>query len=154
MPKGYLAIVLHAHLPYVRHPEFENFLEEDWLFEAITETYIPLIKIFDRLIKDGVDFKLTVSLSPTLISMFIDPSLQSKYLKHLDKLIELSAKEIERTKWQPEFNSLANMYHSNFIEARRIFADEYRMNLVNAFKQFQDAGRLELITCAATHGYL
>jgi 1,4-alpha-glucan branching enzyme len=43
--KGYLAIVLHAHLPFVRHPEYEEFLEEDWLFEAITETYIPLIQI-------------------------------------------------------------------------------------------------------------
>ena len=37
MPKGYLAIVLHAHLPFIRHPEFDDFLEEDWLFEAITE---------------------------------------------------------------------------------------------------------------------
>ena len=40
-PKGYLALVLHAHLPFVRHPEENYFLEENWLFEAITETYIP-----------------------------------------------------------------------------------------------------------------
>ena len=38
MEKGYLSLVLHAHLPYVRHPEYEEFLEEDWLYEAITET--------------------------------------------------------------------------------------------------------------------
>ena len=37
-------LVLHAHLPYVHHPEYERFLEERWLFEAVTETYIPLIK--------------------------------------------------------------------------------------------------------------
>ncbi|MDP3803983.1 MAG: DUF1957 domain-containing protein, partial [Candidatus Omnitrophota bacterium] len=154
MPKGYLAIILHAHLPYVRHPEFEDFLEEDWLFEAITETYIPLIRVFDGLVKDGVDFKLTFSLSPTLISMLMDPHLQSKYLKHLDKLIELSSKEIERTKWEPHFNKLAIMYHSNFTESRRIFVDEYKMNLTRAFKHFQELGRLEVITCSATHGYL
>ncbi len=55
MEKGYLALVLHAHLPYVRHPEYEEFLEEDWLFEGITETYIPLINVFEGLMRDGVD---------------------------------------------------------------------------------------------------
>jgi len=47
MPLGYLCLVLHAHLPYVRHPEYDDFLEEDWLYEAITETYIPLLEVFD-----------------------------------------------------------------------------------------------------------
>ena len=154
MPKGYLAIVLHAHLPFVRHPEFEDFLEEDWLFEAITETYIPLIRVFDGLVRDGVDFKMTVSLSPTLISMFRDSHLHQKYLNHIDKLIELSYKEIERTKWEGHFNKLAHMYNLAFIESRRIFAEEYRMDLTNAFKKLQDLGRLEVITCSATHGYL
>jgi 1,4-alpha-glucan branching enzyme len=154
MPKGYLAIVLHAHLPYVRHPEFEDFLEEDWFFEAITETYIPFIKVLTGLARDQVDYKLTISLSPTLMSMLMDGHLQSKYLKHLDKLIELSAKEIDRTKWEGQFNRLAEMYHYTFLEARRIFADEYKCNLVNAFKHFQELGNLEVITCCATHGYL
>ena len=46
---GYLSFVLHAHLPYVRHPEHKEFLEEDWLYEAITETYIPLLEMFENL---------------------------------------------------------------------------------------------------------
>jgi len=90
MEKGYLALVLHAHLPYVRHPEYEDFLEEDWFYEAITETYIPLLKVFEGLVADGVDFRLTMSITPTLAAMFIDPLLQDRYLQHLDKLIELS----------------------------------------------------------------
>ena len=53
MTEGYLSIVLHAHLPYVRHPEYDEFLEEDWLFEAITETYIPLLRVFNRLADEG-----------------------------------------------------------------------------------------------------
>ena len=40
---GLLALVLHAHLPWVRHPEYAMFLEETWLFEAITEAYLPLL---------------------------------------------------------------------------------------------------------------
>lgn len=152
MNKGYLCIVLHSHLPYVRHPEHEDFLEEDWLYEAITETYIPLILVFERLLNDGVDFRLTMSLTPTLISMLQDGLLQDRYLKHINKLIELAHKEAERTRWQPEFHHLANMYLSRFYEARDVF-ERYRRNLVHAFKAFQDAGKLEIITCGATHGY-
>ena len=153
MPKGYLSIVLHAHLPFIRHPEHEDFLEEDWFFEAITETYIPLIKVFDKLVKDGVDFRITISVSPTLMSMFMDEHLQNKYIRHINKLIELSWKEIERTKWEPQFNKLAYMYHNSFLDCRRIFVDECRKDLNNAFKHFQDLGKLEVITCGATHGY-
>ena len=64
MPQGYLAIVLHAHLPFVRHPEYKEFLEEDWFYQAITETYIPLIHMFEGLMRDGVPFKMTMSLTP------------------------------------------------------------------------------------------
>ncbi|MBN2452950.1 MAG: DUF1957 domain-containing protein [Candidatus Omnitrophica bacterium] len=154
MAKGYLALVLHAHLPFVRHPEFEDFLEEDWLFEAITETYIPLIKVLQGLERDGVDYRLTVSLSPTLMAMLIDDNLQGKYVKHIDKLIELSWKEIERTRWDNRFSGLAHMYNRMFQEARHIFVDQYKCNLVNAFRHFQETGKLEVITCCATHGYL
>ena len=59
MARGYLSIVLHAHLPFVRHPEYESFLEETWLFEAITDTYIPLLRDFEALAADGVPFRLT-----------------------------------------------------------------------------------------------
>jgi len=152
MHKGYLCLVLHTHLPYVRHPEHEDFLEEDWLYEAITETYIPLILVFENLVNDKVDFRVTMSLTPTLISMLSDSLLQERYAKHINRLIELSAKEVERTAWQPEFQHLALMYLNNFYKARDAF-ERYGRNLVSAFKNFQELGKLEIVTCAATHGY-
>src|SRR5204862_2323550 len=97
--KGYLSLVLHAHLPFVRHPEHERFLEENWLFEAITETYIPLIQIMDGWVGLGMDFRLTLSLSPTLCTMLLDPMLQDRYVKHLERLIELAERETHRTHW-------------------------------------------------------
>jgi len=71
---GYLCLVLHCHLPYVRHPEHETFLEENWLYEAISDTYVPLLRVMDGLLRDGIDFRLTMTLSPPLISMLRDPS--------------------------------------------------------------------------------
>ena len=153
-PKGYLALVLHAHLPFVRHPEYEEFLEEDWLYEAITETYIPLLKIFEGLVEDEVPFKITMTLSPTLLSMLGDPLLQGRYRRHLDRLIELSCKEIERTRYQPEFHPLALNYHHMLSGVRETFVNQYQSNLINGFRKFQDLGHLEPITCGATHGFL
>ncbi len=153
MEKGYLSLVLHAHLPYVRHPEHERFLEEEWFYEAITETYIPLVKVFRALVRDGVDFRLTMSLTPTLLSMMTDPFLQNRYLKHLDRLIELAKREIDRNSGDPTFRPLSEMYCSLFSEAREIF-NSYDRDLTRAFRQFQDLGKLEIITCGATHGFL
>lgn len=154
MHKGYLCFVLHAHLPFVRHPEEEYFLEENWFYEAVTETYIPLIQVFDRLIEDGVDFRVTMSLTPTLISMFQDPLLQNRYIRHVDKLIELANKEMERTGYQAEYHGLALMYFRKFVEAREIFVERYKKDLVVAFKKFQEMGYLEILASCATHGYL
>ncbi|WP_018248613.1 glycoside hydrolase family 57 protein [Orenia marismortui] len=152
--KGYLALVLHAHLPFVRHPEHEHFMEENWLYEAITETYIPLINHFEGLHRDGIDYRLTMSLTPPLISMLTDPLLQDRYLRHINKLIELAHKEVERTKDQPKINKAARFYLERFEIAKDTFLHKYKKNLVNAFKKFQDLGYLEIITCGATHGYL
>ena len=104
---GYLAIILHAHLPFVRHPEHEKFLEESWLFEAITETYLPLLQIMDGWQRDGMEARLTLTLSPTLCAMLRDPLLQDRYARHLDSLIELAEKEIHRTHWDRAFQELA-----------------------------------------------
>ncbi len=152
--KGYLALVLHAHLPFVRHPEANYFLEENWLFEAVTETYIPLIRVFESLTRDDVDFRVTMSISPTLSAMFTDPLLQDRYVCHINKLIELSEKELDRTCHEPHYHGLALMYYNRFLQARDTFINRYQRNLIHAFKRFQESGCLEIIACAATHGFL
>src|SRR5256885_16037590 len=90
--KGYLSLVLHAHLPFVRHPEYEDFLEEDWLYEAISETYLPILQVMDRLSDDGVPWKLTMTLTPTLVTMLRDELLVRRYGQRLDQLGELPGK--------------------------------------------------------------
>ena len=154
MTLGYWCPVLHAHLPFVRHPEYPEFLEEDWLFEAITETYVPLIRVMDGLLADGVDFRLTMTLSPSLLSMLDDGLLVSRYLRHIDRLVALAERELDRTRGMaPEFQALARFYHDEFADVRRIFRDVYGSSLVRAFRKHRDAGKLEIITCGATHGF-
>ena len=151
---GYLALILHAHLPFVRHPEHEHFLEEEWFFEAITETYIPLLRMMQRLVDDGVPFKLTMSLTPTLCAMLQDPLLRDRYVQHLDLLIDLSAREQKRNRKHPQLRDLADFYFDLFSENRRLFVDEWKCDLLSVFRQLREAGALEIIACAATHGVL
>jgi 1,4-alpha-glucan branching enzyme len=153
-PDGYLALVLHAHLPFVRHPEYNDPMEEYWLYEAITETYIPFLNVFNKLIEDGVDFRITMSLTPPLIAMLKDPLMQDRYMRHINKMIELIEKEVVRTRFEPHFNRTAVMYREKFYNARWVFGEKYHRDLIEGYKQVQDQGKLEIITCGATHGFL
>jgi 1,4-alpha-glucan branching enzyme len=83
MPVGYFSLILHAHLPFVRHPEYPEFLEEDWLYEAITEVYLPLIFIFQSLHEAGAKPRLAMNVSPPLCEMLADPLLQERYTRQL-----------------------------------------------------------------------
>jgi len=151
---GSLALILHAHLPFVRHPEHEHFLEEEWLFEAITETYVPLLELMHRLVSDGAPFKLTMSITPTLGAMLQDKLLQRRYLQHVDLLIDLAAHEQQRNRKDARLKELADFYFAFFSQTRRFFADEWKCDLLAAFRQLRQAGVLEIIASAATHGLL
>jgi 1,4-alpha-glucan branching enzyme len=150
---GYLSLILHAHLPFVRHPEHERFLEENWLYEAITETYLPLIQIMDGWLHDGVETRLTLTLTPTLCAMLRDPLLQDRYARHINRLVELAEKEIHRTHWDRAYHELAWLYHNRFSSLRSTWLS-YGRDLVGAFRKFQERGKLEIITSAATHALL
>ena len=150
---GYLAIVLHAHLPFVRHPENRAHLEELWLFEAITDTYIPLLDTMQGWVDDGVSFRLTLSVTPPLASMLADPLLLRRYVQHLERSIALAHDEMRRTAGAPRFWRLARMYRDRFVRTREAFLYRYDRDLLGAFRHFTRYG-LELIASAATHALL
>ncbi len=152
--KGYWLPVLHHHLPFVKHPEYDYFLEEHWLFEAITETYIPLLKRLYQLKDENIDFRLTVSITPPLAEMLEDEYLIDKYEKYLDRMLELTEKEIFRTRSSPEFNKLAYFYNSRFKDIKDFFFNVLNKRVLNGYRHLKNEGNLEIITCNATHGFL
>lgn len=150
---GRLVLFLHAHLPYVRHVDRENALEEDWLFEAITDVYLPLCRLLDRWNADRVPVRIALSVSPTLTVMLRDRLLLQRYAKRLEDLLALARRERRRTSDGP----LAPLAESNahrFEAARTDFFETYDGDLVEAFARAQRRGQLELCTTAATHAFL
>ncbi len=151
--QGHVALLLHAHLPFVRHPEHERFLEESWLYEAISETYLPLLAVARGWRRDGIPARITLTLSPTLCAMLQDDLLRYRYQRHLDTLLDLATRETYRTQWEPGFRDLASFYRQRFEDLQSLW-QVCGGDLVGAFRELQDAGILEIATTAATHGLL
>lgn len=151
--KSYLNLIFNSHLPFVRHPEYENFLEEDWLYEALNESYIPLVRMLNRLHAEDVPFKLTFSISPTLASMLSDPLLKERFAAYMEKHIELGEKEVTRLQGKAE-EKVARMYLQALNENYSFWRDECRTDLLEEFNKLNNEGCIELITTAATHSYL
>ncbi len=147
-------MVLHGHLPFVRHPENDRFLEEDWFNEALFETYLPLLEMLERLEAEGIPTPLTLSLSPTLLSMMQDPLLARRALSYGERLLSLVARESLRVQFFPEYQPVVQMYRERFTRLFDLFKDRHRTNLVPAIRGLMERGRVEVITTAATHGYL
>jgi 1,4-alpha-glucan branching enzyme len=149
---GYLSLLLHAHLPFVRHPEDPTVMEEAWLYEAIADTYLPQLQIFEGLVAECVPFRCTVSLSAPLLSMLDDALLRRRFAAHLDALLEVAAAEVERNRNHPRLAALTAMYRDRFHSLRTIW-EAHGGDLVGAYARLQDEGVLEVITSTATHAF-
>lgn len=151
--RSQLALVLHAHLPFVRHPEHETFLEELWLFEAIAETYLPLLARMDGWARDGLRWHLTLTLTPTLCAMLRDELLGRRFEHYLATRLELAARERERHLLQPAFGALAGLYERFYKDAQTIWF-AHQGDILAGFDRHARAGNLEILASAATHAFL
>lgn len=157
---GYVALLLHAHLPYVRHPEHARPLEERWLHEALIESYLPILGVLDRFENEGICAPFTVSLSPPLLAMLEDELLRTRFVDHLTRLQQLAARLLRGDGLDSGTLAAAGCVGPALLhQVRRLAEVRARWerldgDVVGAFVQHADAGRIELITSTATHAYL
>ena len=154
METGNVAIVLNAHLPFVRQPDYPRFLEERWLFESLSETYLPLLRLFGRLEAEKVPWRLTMAISPTLTAMLGDALLRERYAAWLGMQLELAEREVERTRDDPAIAPLALAYRELYTQNLEDFTVLHGGNVLAALDFYYKKGRLELMTSAGTQAFL
>lgn len=153
MHRGYLIFELTCHLPYVKHIN-ERYPEENWLNEAICNTYLPMLRSLRSLDADSIPFKLTLTISPTLVAMLSDPILQDNFVSFMNERIELGKKEVHRTESTPDMHTVAKTYLQELEQNLRDFTELYGCDLVAAFNDLRKKNHINIITTFATHCYM
>ena len=152
---GAFTFVLHGHLPYVlTHGKWPH--GSDMVFECAAESYLPLLRVFDRLVSEGVSPKVTLGITPILAEQLADSDFKVQFVEYLEDRIRVAGENREQfaREKQPHLADLAEMWRAHFLSIRDGFRDVYRSDMIGAFRRLQDDGHIEIITSAATHGYL
>lgn len=154
MAPGKIHLLLHAHLPFVREPEYDRFLEENWFFEAMAETYLPIIQMLRRLDERGVPGTLNLSVSSALLSMLSDDLLLKKFDRHLHKQLELLEKELDFLKLDSEKLEVAKFYQRRQVALIDTWERTCGRRIIPALQELERCGKLTLLTCVGTHPFL
>lgn len=152
--KGYFSLVLHAHLPYVlSHGTWPH--GSDWLNEAAAETYIPLIRVFERLRGEGISAKVSIDISPVLAEMLADAEFKTGFKAYLNQKVEAASHDIEEFTRLEEshMKDVACMWKEFYGGILEDFTVTYGEDILGRFRILQDQGHIEVFTCGATHGY-
>lgn len=153
---GEVAIVLHSHLPWLRrNGTFPA--GEEWLFQAWSDSYLPLLDVLERLADEGARDLLTIGITPILGEQMTDPYLLDEFRGWLGRrLLDLqytitryggSDGELLRDVWSQHW-----VRHRDLLE--RFESRCHRSGLVQPFRALAEAGVIELLGGPATHPYL
>ena len=152
---GNLVITLHSHLPYViNHGDWPH--GTDWLCEAIAESYIPLLNVFNKLMDDGIRPGVTINLSPILCEQLAHPDLPDLFERYCSSRIEAAQADFERfdaDDAEAHFAPISKYWELWYGQRLRDFRKTYKRNLIAAFRDLQELDAIEIITCGATHAY-
>ena len=152
---GAFTFVLHGHLPYVlTHGKWPH--GSDMLFECAAESYLPLLQVLDRLVAEGVSPKITLGLTPILCEQLADGDFAGQFVEYLEGKSKVAQENRDEFGQQGEghYVDLAEMWRAHFLAIRDSFRDEHGGDLIGSFRKLQEDGHIEIITSAATHGYL
>jgi 1,4-alpha-glucan branching enzyme len=152
--KGYFTFVLHSHLPYViNHGEWPHGM--DWLYEAAAETYLPLLRELDELVSDGVSPKITIGITPILAEQLAAEKFKAGMIHYFEQ--KISAAEENRLEFaklkNDHLEQVSQFWIEYYTDIKNLFTDVYDQNIIAGFRNLQDSDHIEIITCAATHGY-
>lgn len=149
-----LVVVLHSHLPYVlNHGRWPH--GSDWICEAAVDTYLPLLEMLGAVNVEGAATPITLGITPILASQLASPTFArelriffTQRLAACDEAIADFGRSGEKT-----LTPIAEYWRGRLARLERLF-DRLDGDMISAFRAHAERGRIELISSAATHGFL
>lgn len=152
---GAFCLILHTHLPYVLgHSTWPH--GANMLYEAAAGCYLPLLRVFQRLQADGIEPHVSISVTPVVVDQLADDRFKEWFPHFLTERIQTAEANAGEFRYRGDLHLayLAERWVEHYIDLQRFFNDELDRDIPGALKALQDAGGIELMTSAATHGYL
>ncbi len=147
-------LALHSHLPWVlHHGRWPH--GSDWLCEAAVDTYLPLVEALGRLASDGVHAPLTLGVTPVLANQLAHPDFATELEAFLAQRLE-ACDEAARdfaTSGETHLIPHTGFWRVRLERLRRRFRG-LEGGIVGELARQARAGRIELLSSAATHGFL
>ncbi|MFX0040750.1 MAG: 1,4-alpha-glucan branching protein domain-containing protein [Promethearchaeota archaeon] len=153
MTLGYFGLILHGHIPWCKKSGIWP-AGEEWLMEAMNETYIPMLNTLRELKEKGIKPAITINITPILAEQFSDEYMKQRFTEYMENLISRAKKDILRFKNNQVRREIAELHLKNFEYILDTYYHNYYRDLLGSFKWLQDEAVIELITCGATHGFL
>ncbi|MEN9786280.1 MAG: hypothetical protein RLZZ299_1544 [Pseudomonadota bacterium] len=151
---GSFCLVLHGHLPWVVDQGWWPH-GEVWLHEAVAETWLPLLEVFERCARDGVPTPVTLGLTPILLEQFASPGFRARHPEWLRGQAARAREDAAafEARGDARLVTLARAWERRFTELEDGWA-RIGGDLAGAFASLARSGRIELLTSNATHGYM
>jgi 1,4-alpha-glucan branching enzyme len=147
-------LVLHTHLPYVLgHGRWPH--GSDWLMEGALDSYLPLLDRLDALHGEGVPAPVTIGMTPVLGAQLAAPGFAGELRAFIaQRLAACDDAERELTATGesalvPVVQFWRGRYHHSLSQFDALDGD-----LIGALRALESHGRIELMSSAATHGFL
>ena len=147
-------LALHSHLPYVlNHGRWPH--GSDWICEAAIDTYLPLLAQLDQLGREHVPAPLTIGITPVLANQLSSPVFRDELEAYFTQRVatcEEAAESLAST-GDSHLLPLVDFWEHHLLGLRDRFR-QVNGDLSAAFRRHEEQGQIELISCAATHGFL
>ncbi|MBN2298668.1 MAG: glycoside hydrolase family 57 protein [Deltaproteobacteria bacterium] len=150
---GIFALMLHSHIPYCRKSGVWP-AGEEWLFEAMNETYIPLLRSLRSLYYDGIRPRTMIGLVPILMEQLADEYMKDRFCEYMEDKIRRARADIDRFRSDPAKQRVAHYWLERFEANYSAFTSDFHRDILGTLKWLQDEHVIEVVTSAATHGFL
>jgi 1,4-alpha-glucan branching enzyme len=150
---GLFALMLHCHIPYCRKSGVWP-AGEEWLFEALNETYIPLLQVLRQFQMDGLKPGIMIGVVPILAEQLADPYMKQRFVGYLEDKIRRAEQDCRRFQGNGENLRIAEYWAGRLRNTLDAFNHFFYQDILGTLKWLQEKGVIEVLTSAATHGFL